>query len=59
MREKALVFNEAKLLNWKKLQNEYLRALYEEMSWRRSFLSYKEKYEDTYSTPPFDDVNEE
>jgi len=29
------------------------------MSWRRSFLSYKEKYEDTYSPPPFDDVNEE
>ena len=58
--EKALVFNEAKtLLHWKKLQNEYLRALYEEMSWRRSFLSYKEKYEDTYSPPPFDDVNEE
>ena len=29
------------------------------MSWRRSFLSYKEKYEDTYSPPPFDDVNDE
>jgi len=56
--EKAHVSNEAKASELEKVFRTNTHA-FEEMSWRRSFLSYKEKYEDTYSPPPFDDVNDD